>query len=248
MSNEFILIVIIAAFLIGLSKGGLGGPVPVSLTTPLLSIVMPVSHAVSLALPLLLIADAFALWAYWRLWDMRYVRLMLPAAVVGVLMGVLLLATLPDDILRRVLGIFTLGVIGYKLASDRIRTINYEPRDWHGYLTGWASGFASALANTGAPPFTAYMLLQRVSPVSFIGTATLFFAIVNALKLPGVIQAGLLDFTRFGQIIWVIPLIPIGVWIGRQIVQRFNPRLFENFMLVLLFGASVFLIVSTPPV
>ncbi|MBZ0295062.1 MAG: sulfite exporter TauE/SafE family protein [Anaerolineae bacterium] len=247
MSTQFIIIIILATLLIGLSKGGLGGPVPVALTTPLLSIVMPVAQAVSLALPLLIMADVLAIWAYWRLWDMRYVRLMLLPSVVGVAMGVWLLASLPDAILRPILGIFTLLVIVYKVASDRLKTIQYQPRDWHGYLAGWASGFASALANTGAPPFTAYMLLQRVTPITFIGTGTLFFAIVNILKLPGVIQAGLLDFDLLLQILWVIPLIPLGVWVGRKLVERFDPKTFENFMLLLLAGACLFLIFGTPP-
>lgn len=247
MALQFIIVIILATLLIGLSKGGLGGPVPVSLTTPLLSIVMPVAQAVSLALPLLILADVFALWAYWRLWDIRYVWLMLPSAVIGVVAGVWLLASLPDHTLRPMLGIFTLLVVAYKLASDYLTTIHYQSRNWHGYLAGWASGFASALANTGAPPFTAYMLLQRVSPITFIGTSTLFFAIINILKLPGVVQAGLLDFDLITQILWAIPLIPLGVWMGRKIVQRFNPKAFENFMLILLIGASLFLIFGRPP-
>ncbi len=245
-SPEFIVIIIIVTLLIGLSKGGLGGPVPVSLTTPILSLVMPVSQAVSLSLPLLMIADAFALWAYWRVWDMRYIWLMLPAAIIGVILGIWLLASLPDEILRRMLGVFTLIVVAYKILSDRLTTLNYSSRNWHGYLAGWASGFASALANTGAPPFTAYMLLQKVSPRTFIGTATFFFAVVNLSKQIGVAQAGLIDLSMLRDIIWVVPLIPVGVWIGREIVRRFDPRLFENFMLGLLILASVFLIFSTP--
>ncbi len=248
MPPEFLLIILSATFLIGLSKGGLGGPVPVSLTTPLLSLVMPVAQAVSLSLPLLVVADVFALWAYWRVWDMRYVRLMLPAGVLGVIMGVWLLASLPDDVLRRILGIFTLIVIIYKFASDRLKSIEYQSRTWHGYLAGWTAGLASALANTGAPPFTAYMLLQQVPPLTFIGTTTLFFAIINALKLPGVIIADQLNFDLLLSILWVIPLIPVGVWVGRSVVRRFNPKAFENFMLVLLFCASLFLIFSTPPI
>jgi uncharacterized membrane protein YfcA len=247
VTSEFVLIMLVAALLIGLSKGGLGGPVPVALTTPLLSLAMPVSQAVSLALPLLIFADGFALWAYWRVWDMRYVRLMLPAAIMGVVMGIMLLSSLSDDVLRCLLGLFTLVFVVYRFASDHLRALAYRPRNWHGYLVGWASGFASALANTGAPPFTAYMLLQRVEPRVFIGTTTLFFAIINLLKLPGVIQADLLDFDLLLRVLWVVPLIPIGVLIGRSAVRRFSPGVFENLMLVLLALAGIFLVFSGIP-
>lgn len=237
-------LIVLACLLIGLSKGGLGGPVPVALTTPLLSAVLPVSQAVSLALPLLIFADAFALWTYWREWDARYVRLMLPSAVIGVVLGLLLLTTLPDLWLRRSLGLFTLLMVVYKVTSGRMAGFSYQPRDWHGRVAGGVSGFASALANTGAPPFTAYMLLQGVTPTVFMGTTTLFFAIVNLLKLPVVAAAGLLNFPLLISAAWAIPLIPIGVWLGRQFVNRVNPQLFDIIMLVLLLAASAALILS----
>ncbi|MBZ0290600.1 MAG: sulfite exporter TauE/SafE family protein, partial [Anaerolineae bacterium] len=202
-STEFIIIVIIATMLIGLSKGGLGGPVPPMLTTPLLSQFMPVSNAVSLALPLLMIADVFALWAYWRQWDMRYIKLTLPAAALGVLVGMLLLSSLPNQLLRPILGVLTLIVVIYKLVSDRLKAVEYQPRPWHAYLAGGGAGLTSALANAGAPPWTAYMLLQGVSPKVFIATTTLFFASVNAIKLPFTIGLGLLKLDLLLSILWV---------------------------------------------
>src|SRR5690242_8474563 len=108
MEPQTFFILALVALLVGFSKGGLGGPVPVSLTAPLLSMVFPVSKAVGIVLPLLIFADMFALYFYWKQWDMRYVRLLLPAAVIGVICGTLLLATLPNHTLRLILGIFTL--------------------------------------------------------------------------------------------------------------------------------------------
>lgn len=241
MSFEFILIVILVSLLIGLSKGGMGA-VLVVLATPLMALVMPVSHAISVVLPLLLLADAFALALYWNTWEMRYVKLMLPLAVLGVILGSYLLAALPDTLMRPILGIFTLIFIVYKLADRWLSTLHYHPKDWHGYLAGFASGLGSALANTGAPPFTAYMLLQEVSPKVFVGTTTLFFAIVNALKIPGLVVNGLLDLNDLVGIAWALPLIPFGVWLGRWLVQRLNPVAFERFLLFALFIAAMILL------
>jgi len=242
----FIAVIALAGCLIGLSKGGLGGPVPVSLTAPLLSMIMPVPQAVGLVLPLLIFADIFALRAYWKEWDMHQVKLMLPAGVLGVVMGVLLLATLDDLTLRRILGTFTMIAVIYKLTSDMLKSITYEPRNWHGWLAGWASGFGSAIANVGAPPFTAYMLLQNVTPTRFIGTTTLFFAIINLLKVPGFLGANVIDVQQLIEIAWVLPLIPLNVWIGRKFVDWVNPKVFEWIMLALLAWASVTLLFSTP--
>ncbi|MCB9451911.1 MAG: sulfite exporter TauE/SafE family protein [Anaerolineaceae bacterium] len=244
-----IIVVAIACLLIGLSKGGLGGPVPVALVTPLLSQVMPASQAVGIALPLLMFADLFALKFYWRQWDGQQIKLMLPAGLVGVLIGSLLLVTLANSgqnvALRRILGVFTLIVVIYKVGGNRLTALHYTPHNWHGYLAGITSGFGSALANVGAPPFTAYMLLQEVTPTAFIGTTTLFFAIINAAKLPGVLSSqNVLNLEQLVGILWAVPLIPMGVWLGRRFINIINPKAFENLMLVLLFGASLTLLFS----
>ncbi|MCU0514155.1 MAG: sulfite exporter TauE/SafE family protein [Anaerolineae bacterium] len=241
---QMLLFLALAALLIGLSKGGLGGPVPVSLTAPLLSLVLPeAKEAVGIVLPLLLFADLFALYFYRGQWDMAYVRLMLPAGIVGVVFGTLLLAVLPKEAFLQVLGLFTLLAVLYKLSSDWIKALAYRPRRWHGVFAGGASGFGSALANVGAPPFTAYMLLQPgMTPLKFIGTTTLYFAIINALKLPGFVLSGVLNAQQALLIVLVLPIVPVGVWAGRRALPYINPRLFEGSLLLLLFILSLVLI------
>jgi len=160
--------------------------------------------------------------------------------------GALLLAlaeSKQDLLMRRILGGFTLLVVLYKIGSDALKSVNYEPRNWHGYVTGWAAGFGSALANVGSPPFTAYMLLQNVNPTVFIGTATLFFTIVNLLKLPvNLLSSNVLNLHLLASIIWVVPVIPLASWVGKRSVRRMNQKVFERMMLVILFGMSLYML------
>lgn len=240
---EFYVVLIVVALLVGLSKGGLGAVLGV-LVTPLLVLVMPPQVAQALSLPLLMIGDVFALHSYWKTWDMHYVRLLLPMSIVGVLVGTYLLTTLNSVTLRHIIGGFTLLFVVYKLADYRLRSLDYHPRDWHGYLAGAGSGIGSALANAGAVPFTAYMLLQNLTPQVFVGTTTLYFAVLNVLKVPGYILAGLFDLNRLVSVLWAIPLIPVGVYVGRWVVKRINKRVFEWIMLVVLVIAAVVLLAS----
>lgn len=237
----FYLIIALIGFLIGLSKGGMGAALVV-LTTPILSMVMPVQTAISLALPLLIAADIVALWMFWGTWDNSYIRRMLPAAVLGVAVGSVLLAILPDLALRRIMGVFTLVFVLYRLGSDRLRGFEYHPKNWHAPLAGGLSGAGSALANVGAPPFTAYMLLQPINPMVFVGTTTLFFAVVNALKLPGLIITGIFDINNLWQNLWVLPIILIGVFVGRWLIRRINRIAFDRLMLGVLTLAALVLL------
>jgi uncharacterized membrane protein YfcA len=242
MSASTIAVIVVVAFMIGLSKGGLGGPVLVALVAPVLSQIMPVSQAVGLTLPLLLVGDLMALIAYWRAWDMGYIRLMLPPAIIGVAFGIALLTTLDDKALRLALGLFSVLIVVYKVGSDRLKALAYSPREWHGVLAGWASGFGSALANVGAPPFIAYMLLQKVDPRPFIGTTTLLFSVINVLKLPIFLATGVLTAQGAISVAWAMLIIPPTVLFGSWAVKHFTPQAFEALMTVLLFIGGLYLI------
>ncbi len=233
--------VIVACLIVGFSKGGLGQVLGV-LIAPLLAQVMPVSEAISLALPLLLIGDAIALRVYWKTWDIRYIRIMIPGAAIGIALGTALLTQLPDQTLRHILGILTLVYVVYRLFDRYLQIPNYQHRNWHGVLAGAATGFTSALANVGAPPFTAYLLLQNVTPLVFTGTATLFFAINNLLKLGGFVAAGLFDVHRMIEIAWALPLIPLSIWISKKIISRIDQKQFDRLMIGCLFFIALFLL------
>ena len=100
--------------------------------------------------------------------------------------------------------------------------------------------------NTGAPPFTAYMLLQDVSPPVFVGTTTLFFALVNLIKVPWLVAGHLLDLSDLTRILWAMPLIPVGIWLGRWLVNRMNREVFERVMLYVLALAGLALLLLEP--
>ncbi|MEL7436454.1 MAG: sulfite exporter TauE/SafE family protein, partial [Chloroflexota bacterium] len=174
----------------------------------------------------------------------EYIKILLPSAIVGAIMGGLLLSVISSVMLKIVIGIFTIIVIAYKLLSDRLTSIKYKHQSWHGYLAGWSTALASTLANTGAPTFTIYLLLQRVESITFIGTATLFFTIVNLLKLPIFIQQDLLQVSTVTGLWWALPIVPLGVWIGRRVLDYIDQTTFERIMMILLF-LSVILLFAT---
>ena len=241
MPTDSLLIALIS-FLIGLSKGGLGGPVLGAMIAPLLSQVMPVQQAVGITLPMLLTGDAMALRAYWRAWEWRYLRLLLPAALISTFIGVALLRELPNETLKRLLGLFCLLTVIYKLASDALKQLTYTPRQWHAWLAGFIAGLGSAVANVGAPAFTAYMLLQKVSPRVFMGTVTVFFGVLNVLKVPLFLSIGALEPQVFLSLAWVLLLVPLGVAAGYWLVKRLSARIFELSMLALLVYISTALL------
>jgi uncharacterized membrane protein YfcA len=232
----------LAAFLIGLSKGGLGGMLG-ALITPMLALVIPIDQTIGLMLPILILADVFAVSAHWGRWNRRLVLLLLPGAVLGVTIGTYVLTNVSVLALRRGLGIIVLIFLLYRLFEQHLLDwLHFETRDWHGLIAGTVAGFTSSLAHSGGPPVAIYLLMQDLAPRVFVASSALFFTTLNWIKVPYYIYADLFDFDRLLGMIWLAPLLPLGVWIGRRYVERVNKRIFERILLVLLTISAVLLL------
>ena len=231
---------VLLGFLIGVAKGGVGAVG--ALLTTLLSLIMPVSKAVGVLVPLFIVGDIFALWTYWRAWDGGLVWRTLPVGVLGAVAGTYLLASLPTNTLRVALAVFVLVIVGSKFLSDRIQRLRFQSRAWHGPAAGLASGVASGMFNNGGPPYSAYLLLQHLPARTFIGTAALFFAALNVVKVPSLLIARVLDLPLLLSVWWAVLFIPVGILAARRLLTRLNQQWFENVILVLLVVSSAVLI------
>ena len=238
----FIIVAAFVAFLIGLAKGGFGG-MPGALAVPIMALVIPATVALGITLPMLMLADIFAVASHWRRWDKKLILLLIPGAVLGVSVGTYVISNSPTEFLRTVLGIIILIFAIYKIFENRLmKSIKIEPKNWHGLLAGTITGFSSSLAHTGGPPVSIYLLLQDVTPRVFIGTSVLFFMILNWIKVPYYWYAGLFDFEVLKQLVWIIPLIPVGVFVGRWFSIRVRKELFDKIIIIFLGIAGLLLI------
>jgi uncharacterized protein len=240
-SPTYVAVVIaLLGFMIGFAKGGFGGLG--ALLTPILALVLPVASAVGVLLPMLMVGDVFAVYMYWKEWDLDLVRRMLPAGIVGALAGTFLLSSVSPDGLRIILGIFVLVSVAYKFVSDRIQAIRYEPRPWHAPAAGLLSGVASGMFNSGGPPFNSYLLLQKLKARPFIATTAIYFALLNLIKVPGFLYTGVLNLPVLISLWWVFPFIPVGIWVARVTLTRLSPIAFEWIIILMLIFSSLWLL------
>lgn len=230
------------ALIIGLSKGGLGGSLGV-IATPLMALVLPAEQVIGLLLPILIFADIFAVAFHWGHWHRKYILLLLPGAIIGVTIGTYFITNAPREALRQMLGVIILSFALYKLFEKQLlKYLTYRPRNWHGAAAGTVAGFSSALAHVGGPPISIYLLLQNVTPRVFIATNALFFAIVNWIKVPYYLYADLFDFALLRQMLWMLPLVVLGVWLGRWGAAKINSQTYEKLILGLLIFSALFFI------
>ena len=214
----FLVVAAIAVTLLGLSKGGFAGVG--TLATPLLALVMAPGDAAGILLPILLAGDALSVWTYRRSWDARNLKVMLPAAALGIAAGWWLAAYFTPAYVRLAIGMIAIAFGIFSLvgvARPRAATRFSAPG---GAFWAAVSGFTSFVSHAGGPPFQVHMLPQKLPHQVFVGTTTLFFAWVNFLKILPYALLGQLSTKNLAISAAFLPLAVVttlaGVWLVRR--------------------------------
>ena len=196
-----------------------------ALAVPLMALVVPVPQAAAIMLPLLAVMDAFGLASLWRERDRALIRLLLPAGLTGTVLGTLLFGWLSAPVVAGLVGALTLAFLAIRRFFPPRRDAPPPPR-WLGWLLGMTSGFTSFVAHAGSPPIGFYVLPLKLSPLRFTATMAVFFAAINASKWLPYAWLGLLDTRNLLASAVLLPLAPVGVWLGVRAVRIIPPRLF----------------------
>lgn len=234
-------VAVLAVFIVALSKSGLVGSLGM-VAVPMLSLVMPARDAAGMLLPLLLVMDAIAVWNYRKDADWRILKIMLPGAMVGTLIGWALWSFVSDAMVLLFIGIITLLFILDALLPIRKRLEGLPPSKPWGTFWGGFAGFTSFISHTGGPPFQIYTLPQRLTPVIYSGTTAFFFAIVNTAKLVPYFFLGQLNVTNLTHAAILAPLAVVGVMLGVWLVRRISVKRFYQITYWLVFLLSLKLI------
>lgn len=220
----FYAVAVPAVLLMGLSKSGFGAGFG-ALAVPLLALAVPVPQAAAIMLPLLAVMDAFGLAALWRARDRALIRLLLPAGLAGTVLGTVLFGWLSAPVVAGVVGVLTLSFLAIRRVHPP-RADAPPPSPWRGRLLGMLSGFTSFVAHAGGPPIGFYVLPLKLPPLTFTATMAVFFAAVNLSKWVPYTWLGLIDSRNLLASAVLMPLAPVGVWLGVRVVRRIPPRLF----------------------
>jgi len=212
----FYAVAIPAVLLMGISKSGFGAGFG-SLATPLMALAIPVPQAAAIMLPLLLVMDGVGVKALFQKRDRELIRLLLPAGLIGTVIGTFSFGVLSAKAVAGVVGALTLLFLAQRLLFPPRADAPPPPR-WLGFILGIASGFTSFVSHAGAPPVSAYVLPLRLAPITFTATMATFFGVINLSKWIPYAWLGLIDWRNITTSLVLVPLAPVGVWIGVRLV------------------------------
>jgi uncharacterized protein len=216
-----------AVLLMGLSKSGFLGGFG-SLAVPLMALAIPVPQAAAILLPLLFVMDLIGLQQLWRNCDRALLRLLLPAGLIGTVVGTVLFGVLSTSTVAAVVGALTLLFLGQRLIFPP-RAEGRAPSRPLGFVLGVAAGFTSFVAHAGSPPVNAYVLPLRLPPVTYAATMAVFFTVVNLSKWIPYAWLGLIDLRNMSTSLMLLPFAPVGVWVGIWLTRRIDSGWFYRF-------------------
>lgn len=238
-------ILMLSAFLIGLSKGGL--PAVAMLSVPLLSLQMsPISAAV-LLLPIYILSDLVGLYLYRREYSLENIKTLIPAGILGVIIGWATASVVSDRMVAFLIGIMGVVFCLYTWLCQKHNHPPLKPNVRKGLFWGTLSGFTSFVAHAGAPPFQVYTLPQKLPKMVFAGTTTIVFAIVNLAKVIPYsnLHPYSLDTLKLSGVL--LPLAAVGAVVGKNLIKQLPEKWFFLSVQVALFLISIQLILKSIP-
>ena len=232
----------LASLFIGLSKGGL--PAIAMLSVPLLSLSMSPLTAAALLLPIYILSDMVGVWLYRREFSVSNIRILIPAGVLGVLIGWATAAYISDAMVSLLIGVMGVSFCLYTWLFKRASAVATVASTGKGLFWGTLSGFTSFVSHAGAPPFQIYMLPQKLPKMVFAGTTTIVFTVVNLAKIIPYSNLQPYSLPTLKVSAYLLPIAAIGTVIGRQLIQRLSEKWFFLAVQIALFLISIRLIIK----
>jgi len=220
-----------AVFLLGLSKSGIKG-IGIIIVV-ILAFVFGEKASTGILLPMLISADIFAVVYYNRHAQWKYIKILIPWMIIGVLVGVWIGNDISEVIFKRLMAIIIIGSVIIMFFSENRKSDEVPTNKLFSSGMGFLAGFTTMIGNLAGPISNIYFLAMRFPKNEFIGTAAWLFFIINVFKLP------------FHFFIWktvsketlvlnsvLIPIVVLGFFLGAYIVKFISNINYRRFILI----------------
>ena len=236
------LLAIAGALAMGISKAGFPGMSLVHVVV--FAFIFGARTSTGIILPMLLAADVLAVRAFQQHAQWTYIRRMLPATIVGVLVGFVLMGRLDEKLFAPIIGVIVLVLVVLQvLRLARPGVFADVP---HSRLFAWTmgllAGVTTMLANAAGPIFVLYALAVGLPKYELVGTGAWFFFLVNLSKVPLSAALGLIGLETLSLNLALLPAVFAGIALGRCLTQRVPQRLFDGLLLAFAAVAALRLI------
>lgn len=233
ISNYLVMALALAAGAV--VKGATGAGLPL-IALPVLTTFFGLQHAVGLMVIPLIVTNAWQVWRFRsqaRSERMAFLPMFLVAGVLGIALGVWLLATLPERLLVLTLGIILIAYVLLRLFKPHF-SLSIGAAKRFGPLAGAGGGILQGATGISAPigvTFIHSMSMERDAHVFAVSAMFLVYAVT---QLPSMWLAGLMRGEWLLQGVFALLPILIFMPLGQAIAGKLSRRAFDRLILTFL--------------
>ena len=154
------IILLSAAFSIGISKSGIKGLSIINVA--LLVMVFDAKASTGVLLPMLLVGDIFAVIYYNRHAQWKYLIRLLPFMMVGVVLGTLLADDMPDQLFRKLMASVILISVAMMFWWDQRKSKTVPSHISFAGIMGLTAGFTTMVGNLAGAFANIFFLAMRL--------------------------------------------------------------------------------------
>lgn len=211
-------VLITMALFVGMSKTGVYGLG--MLAAPVLAGLFGGKVSAGLLLPMLSMADIFAVIYYNRHASWPHLWKLFPFAALGVIIAIWVGDVITDRTFKIMMAVFILGGIPVMIWRERMKNaMPLSGYGWSGFF-GMTGGFSTMIGNTAGPIMSLYLLAMQLPKNVLIGTGAWFFLVINLFKTPFHIFVWETITPRSFTInLMMWPVILLGGYLGIRLVR-----------------------------
>ena len=240
----FYVLAAVAGLLMGFSKTGMPGTSIPAVAIMAAAFADNAEASVGAMLPVLLVADVFAVAYYRRHAQWHRLIGLFPCVLLGMIPGYLVLHMFAGNQLRPVLGVLILSLFALELTRRRYGWHKMPNSRWFAIVLGLLAGFATMVGNAAGPVMALYLVACGLEKEKFIGTCAWFFFILNLTKVIPFWSQGMLSPDILRTSLWVSAMAICGAILGVRLLPRIPQYLFDRLVLLLTGVAGLWLLVA----
>lgn len=237
MSVSIILVVGLGIFL-GFFIQTLIGFAGALIALPILLLAVGLQEAIAYISIFYLYSSGYLIAQEWRNIDRKIIIKLSIATIIGVLLGIWVLAHGKPVFLKKALGIFILVYAFYTIYSkDKVFK---QPK--LEFLFGLAGGFFSGLFSTGGPLYVIVVKNSAVTMKTFRATMFGILGLITVIRIPALYKAEILTMEQVRYSFYIVPFFILSIYLGKKAYAKLNETVLKNGVLALLFLSGIMLV------
>jgi uncharacterized membrane protein YfcA len=200
------------------------------------SLVTDPGKAIAVTVLLEIAASIIQAFSVWKDIPWKRVLLLMGGAIPGMVLGVMVLTSVPVDTLKLGLSIFVLVAAALLFQGWKLKT---RANDKGTFAVGIISGITNGAVGMGGLPVALFLTADGDSPTKIRAAVTAYFFLLDMVGLVLFSQAGIVSAESFSMALVAFPVLVMGMVLGTRHFLGATPAGFRRVTLFMLMGIAL---------